>query len=382
MTEDNANFPIVKYLSKALCQSGHLKDKTIAWHCHLTILTELAAQAVLAAGARMILSECNSGTTQMEAVENLRKLGATVYLGTDSASHAAAKRVDIVADTGFVLIPEYLKADHKGLDDTGASEITTSGITSLRERQAKEKLPLTVVNINDGRLKSLIENFHGVGDGVVEALSLVLGAIGENLEGKLVGVAGYGRVGAGCAYHLKRAGARVQVIDKNPVQALTAHYDGFEITTLEDGLSRFDILVTATGCANLLGEEEWRQARENLLVANVGHRAEEVSPHLLKPEVKDPEEGTDGKIRGLKHYRFEGKRVALLTEGNPCNVALLTGSDEPTMIHLSTEILTWDHLAAHVSSMKNGESIIPLEVEERSAGLALKALGYDFFASL
>ncbi len=374
MTEDNPNFPIVKYLSEALCQSGHLKGKTIAWHCHLTILTELAAQAVFAAGAKMILSECNSGTTQMEAVENLRKLGATVFLGTESAKHASAKRADIVADTGFVLIPEYLKAAHKGLEDTGASEITTSGITVLREKQNKEKLPLTVVNINDGRLKSLIENFHGVGDGLVEALSLVLAAQGENLEGKLVGVAGYGRVGAGCAYHLKKAGARVQVIDINPVQALTAHYDGFELTTLEEGLGLLDILVTATGCAGLLGASEWRLARENLLVANVGHKPEEVSPHLLT--------SYESKIRGLKRYRFEGKSVSLLTDGNPCNVALLTGSDEPTMIHLSTEILTWDYLAAHVSTMKYGENAIPPEVEERAAGLALKALGYDFFASL
>ncbi len=371
--QDDPEFPIVEHLTKALKASGALKGKTIIWHCHLTLLTELAAQAVLAAGAKVIFSECNSGTTQIEAVQNLRSMDCPVYTGKDSTSHAIEHQADILADTGYVLIPAYITSAKSGV--IGASEITTSGILRLRQQ---EPPPFAVVNINDGTLKSLIENFHGVGDGLVEALDA---NIAGGLQSKKITVAGYGRVGAGCAYHLALAGAHVSVVEADPVRALTAHFDGYSLTDLTSALKTSDILVTATGQARLLNQEQYKIARDGIYIANVGHLAAEVSPEALEQLCSSKSSIS----RGLTSYELDSddykkdKSIYLFTDGNPVNVALLTGSDKPTMIHLVTEIFTWDFIAQNgpLASLSPGEMAIPAAVEKAASKVALAALGYQ-----
>lgn len=387
--QEDPDFPIVSRLTAALQTSGALKGKTIAWHCHLTLLTELAARAVVEAGARLVLSECNPATTQVEAVENLEKMGR-VFLGQDSAVQALASKPDILADTGFVLIPTYLSSlpPETGADIMGASEITTSGISKLRAYRGSFAFP--VFNINDGQIKSLIENFHGVGDGLLEALKLHDALVPQTR----VAVVGYGKVGAGCAHYLKANGARVAVVEIDPVAGLLAHFDGYELATLEQALASSHILVTATGTAGLLGKEHFLQAADGLLIANVGHLNSEVSPQVLESICEHKVE----KSNGLTEYHLKvpsptgeqcgSRRLALLTGGNPCNVALLTGSDAPTMLHLTTEILTWDYIASQCRPEKEkrlpsgiaGERSLPPDVETLAARIALDALGYQFYA--
>lgn len=387
--QEDPSFPIVSKLTAALQASGALKGKTVAWHCHLTLLTELAAGAVAKAGAKLIFSECNPATTQMEAVENLRKIGK-VFLGENSARQAAESKPDILADTGYVLIPTFLSSRPEEARTTllGASEITTSGITKLRaDRENQNSFP--VFNINDGQIKSLIENFHGVGDGLLEALRLQ----GAPIEQTRVAVVGYGKVGAGCAHYLKANGARVTVVEIDPVASLLAHFDGYELETLEEALKKSRILVTATGKAGLLGKEHYLRAADGILIANVGHLSSEVSPEVLEALCESKVE----KRNGLTQYHLKGSRetgasggsrIDLLTGGNPCNVALLTGSDAPTMLHLTTEILTWDYIAGHcrpgtkqeLPSGPGGECSLPPDVETLAARIALGALGYQFYA--
>lgn len=370
---DDPEFPIVARLTEALKASNALSGKTIIWHCHLTLLTELAAQAVLAAGAKIIFSECNSGTTQIEAVQNLRSMNCPVYTGKDSANHAIEHPADILADTGYVLIPAYIAQQKAAV--SGASEITTSGILRLRQM---DKPPFAVININDGTLKSQIENFHGVGDGLVEALDA---NIPGGLQAKKITVAGYGRVGAGCAYHLAQAGAEILVVETDPVRALTAHFDGFALTDLPSALKNSDILVTATGRPHLLDEEEYKIARDGIYIANVGHLAQEVSPEALL-RLSSSKSSIS---RGLTSYELDSddykkdKSIYLFTDGNPVNVALLTGSDKPTMLHLATEIFTWDFIAQNgaLGRLTPGEMAIPIEVENAASKVALAALGYQ-----
>ncbi|MBI5174037.1 MAG: hypothetical protein HY986_14240 [Candidatus Melainabacteria bacterium] len=387
--QEDPDFPIVSRLTAALQASGSLKGKTIAWHCHLTLLTELAARAVVAAGAELVLSECNPATTQMEAVENLQKMGQ-VFLGENSAVQALASKPDILADTGFVLIPTYLSSlPHEACPDImGASEITTSGISKLRTCSRSFGFP--VFNINDGQIKSLIENFHGVGDGLLEALKLH-DALAPQTQ---VAVVGYGKVGAGCAHYLKASGARVAVVEIDPVASLLAHFDGYGLKTLEQALESSRILVTATGKAGLLDREHFLMAADKLLIANVGHLSSEVSPQVLESLCERKVE----KSNGLTEYHLKvpkpagekpgSRRISLLTGGNPCNVALLTGSDAPTMLHMTTEILTWDYIASHCRPGKEerlpsgitGERSLPPDVETLAARIALDALGYQFYA--
>lgn len=367
-----SDFPIIEKLGGLLVERGFLKGKRIAWHCHLTTITAQAAQAVSRAGAELVFSECNVDTTQKEALAELATCGK-VFLGPDSRLSALKSNPHIIADTGFALSETYLEERqklfaHQEANLLGISEITTSGIARLRKRlKEKSDFHLPVLNINDGKLKTEIENFHGVGDGVVEILK-------DRLPDLMVVIVGYGAVGAGCARHLKDAGARVQVVELSAVRALMAHYDGFELTDLRKALGNSDVIVTATGRRQLLGEREWRQARHGLTVLNVGHDANEVSTDILR-KMADKISQAEG---GLSLYRLSQSplhEVALYTQGSPANVALLTGSEEPTLIHLTTEILGWDYLIEEQGRLPEGEIIIAPEVEERAASLALQALG-------
>jgi adenosylhomocysteinase len=262
----------------------------------------------------------------------------------------------------------------------GACEITTSGIARLRARGA---VPLPVVNINDGQLKTLIENFHGVGDGITDALFRLTGKM---LAGSPAAVVGYGRVGAGAAHYLRGNGACVRVVERDPVRQLAAHYDGFVLDTLERALADCCLLVTATGQTGVLGAREFQLAADGLLVLNVGHWPEEVDYEALKSMAA----ATRRLSKHLEEFTLPGsggrgaKRVLLAAGGSPVNVVLLSGSLEPTLIHLTTEMLCLSYLAGAArqgAALPHGEVAIPAEVERRSALLALHALGLQEYTS-
>ena len=365
----NHAFPVLSLLSQYLKRHGALQNIEIGWHCHLTGLTALAAEAVVGSGAKLALSECNPKTTDQSAVEYMRSFGAKVHLGLGGPAKILRTRPHIISDTGLVLTSQYLTNPCFPL--IGSCEITTAGILRLRSLPT---MPLPVVNINDCQLKTLIENFHGVGDGVMEALSILTGKM---WAGRKVAVAGYGRVGAGVAHYLRRAGAHVQVVEIDPVRCLIAHYDGFILAHLDEALSNSELLVTATGKKGLIGRREWLLAANGLLVVNVGHWSQEVEPDLLRQisETSYPNGIIEEFV--VKDALSGQKSVFLATGGSPANVVLESGSPEPTLIHLTTEILCLEYLM--LMQLKNnclpkGEIPVPHEVEEQASLLALKAL--------
>jgi adenosylhomocysteinase len=371
-------FPLIEKAAAALAADRTLSGVRIGWHCHLTWLTALAAEALTHAGAEILASECNPHTTERGAVEFMQKLGVHVFLGSDGPSLVLAERPYVISDTGLTLTSCYLESMSFPL--AGACEITTSGIARLRARGA---VPLPVVNINDGQLKTLIENFHGVGDGLIDALSRLTGKM---WAGTAAAVVGYGRVGAGVAHYLRGNGASVRVVERDPVRQLAAHYDGFVLNTLERALTDCRLLVTASGQAGVLGPREWQLAADGLLVLNVGHWPEEVDYDALKAMAAATrrlsaylEEFT------LPHSAGRGAKTVLLAAGgSPVNVALLSGSPEPTLIHLTTEMLCLAYLVSAVrqgAALPHGEVAIPAEVERRSALLALYALGLQEYTS-
>jgi adenosylhomocysteinase len=373
-TQSRQNFPIMDLLAEHLCQEGILAGRKIGWHCHLTSITLTAAEAAVKAGARLYLSQCNAATTMDSAVQGLMKLGVEVYTGEDCTARVLAHHPEILSDTGFVLCHDYIKMiASQALEDSvlAATEITSSGITRLRNLNRSNPIPFSVVNINGGELKSSIENFHGVGEGLLEALQMASGQ--SDFSDKLAVVAGYGQVGSGCAHYLHKSGARVKVLEADPVRALKAHYDGFPLTTMDKALEQGHILVTATGQLGLWQAKHFSQARDGLIVVNVGHDKDEVSPQLWQ------ESATRAVVANsaLTRYIFGDKSLYLVAGGNPANVALLTGSVEPTLIHLATEILTWEYLIGRAKALPTGENCLPRSVEEVAGRLALEALGYD-----
>jgi len=363
-------FPIMERLGVYLKGERFLDGLKIGWHCHLTWLTALAVEPLIFAGARLFMSECNPETTESDAVEDMRARGATIHLGPEACKGVLEACPEIASDTGLALLSAYLDGGHSGL--FGSCEITTSGVARLR---ALEDVPLPVVNINSGRLKSQVENFHGVGDGLIEALARLTGA---DWNGRRAAVVGYGRVGAGAAHYLKRAGVLTTVVETDPVLALTAHYDGHSLSTLDQALADSELLVTATGRAGLLGERQWRLARDGLLVMNVGHFADEVGLDALRSlAAASARAGAHLEEFLIRDERSE-RRVLVATGGHPVNVVLLTGAGEPTLLHLTTEALSLEYLARMRSmavDIQPGETPVPAEIERQASLLALGALG-------
>lgn len=364
-------FPLMEKLGHYLKKDGSLNGVKIGWHCHLTQLTLMTAEALVEGGAKLLLSEVNPATTDDDAVDGIRALGAKVFAGEESPDQVLAESPQFLTDTGFVIIDRYLSApaEKRRKSVVAASEITTSGIEKLRK---VENLPLPVVNINGGLLKARIENYHGVGDGVVDLLRRLTG---RSISGLNAIVVGYGAVGSGVAFHLRKEGGVVNVVDKDPVRRLIAHFDGYSVEDLESSLKKADIVVTATGKRHVIAKPQWQAARDGTIFINVGHWPEELDLPSLRALATST---VDLELKTARFHLNDGnggeKRIYVVADGNPANIVLLTGSVEPTLIHLATEALCLSYLAKTGTSLTNGEHPIPYEVEQNSSLLALEAL--------
>ncbi|HEY9791141.1 MAG TPA: NAD(P)-dependent oxidoreductase [Candidatus Obscuribacterales bacterium] len=370
----NFSLPILRELSVYLAEQGGLGGQTIGWHCHLTEITAATAAVIIESGAKLFVSECNPHTTNEGAVAYMQEIGAQVYIGPDSCLRVLEHKPLILADTGLELTRAYidLPADSEKDFVFAASEITTSGITALQELK---QVPIPVININDGYLKRSIENFHGVGDGVVDALFELTGRI---WAGRRVSVVGYGKVGAGVANYLKRMGADVWVVVDDPIERLIAHYDGYPVSDLSRAMRESQLVVTATGATNLVSRQQWMEAADGLLVMNVGHWSTELDLKALQVLSKSSRDV----LPHLREYTLAGdKRVLVVAEGSPANVVLLSGSPEPTLIHLTTEVLCMNYLIKLYQSKQTlpcGQATLPVEVERQASILALQALQLMF----
>jgi adenosylhomocysteinase len=366
-------FPIMAHLSDFLKSSRLFEGSRIGWHCHLTALTAAAARVFLESGCRLYMSECNRTTTDPAAVAFMESAGAAVYLGEDGPAAVLEHEPEIISDTGFVLSSCCLEKMTSGCrQPLAACEITTSGVQRMRSCGA---LPFPVININDCRLKTAIENYHGVGDGVSAALARLSGRL---WTGRRVAVVGYGQVGAGVADHMRRQQAQVQIVERDPVRRLLAHYDGFVLTDLQAALATCELVVTATGSKSVVSREEFLLCRDGLILMNVGHFAEEIDLKALRQLSRDKRE----LVKDLLEFEIgedaaAARKVYLAGGAGPANVVMLTGSPEPTLIHLATEILSCHYLLSCARKLSPGENPLPAEVEQQASLLALKSLGLD-----
>ncbi len=374
-------FPLLDLVSKKLKETGALQDIRLGWHCHLTEQTAVAVKAATDAGARVLLSECNPATTSDGAKSIMESYGARVFCGPNAIADLLSFEPQVLSDTGLVLIENYLRAQKVGEIGSvlAAQEITTSGIATL-DRLIDEgvKLAIPLLDINAGLLKERIENYHAVGQGVVEGLARL---IGRSMTGACALVVGYGAVGSGVAHYLRRDGLNTTVCEGDPVRRLIAHYDGFATFGSLDHsvpqLAHFDLIVTATGKRGLLGGNHWATMKDGVVVANVGHWREELDLEALAKLSK-------GHVRLNEHLeRFvlsdsgqaSERKIYVLTDGDPVNVVLLTGSPEPTLIHLSTELLALGFLSQNAHLLKPGKQSLPGSIEREVARLCLHAIG-------
>ena len=270
----NAFFPILPNLGNHWAAARPWEGLTIALNLHITTLTACLVRELSLGGGTFVLTATNPRTTDAASVALLRNLGFAVYTGTDLEDRhlqALDHEPHFLVDTGFDLIGTLLDRSRANLGGVrGAVEITRNGITRLRGRTG---VPFPVVNINDGRLKDKVENRHGVGEAIWQAVSL---STGIHLAGRRVLVVGYGPVGRGLARYATAAGMAVEVCDTDPVRRLFAHYDGYPTPTLREGLQRARLLVTATGRRDAVTLEHLAHARNDLVLVNAGHGGDEI----------------------------------------------------------------------------------------------------------
>lgn len=358
-------FPLLPTLGNRWAASRPWEGLTVGLHLHLTTLTASLVRELVLGGGRWIVSAANAATTDLGVVDYLRDMGITVYSGggrEDAVMETLDEEPHLFADVGFALGSAAVARGYR--PERGAIEITRSGITRLRDLPG---LDFPVMNINDGRLKPAVENRHGVGEGLWQAFTSLTGT---HLAGHRVAVIGYGPVGTGVAHYARAGGAMVEVFESDPVRRLIAHYDGFGTPASVEMLRRAQIIVTATGSPGSLPLSALEGARDGVVLINAGHGAHEIDVDALRREA----EGIDQVgPRVVRYRRPNGRHVVVLANGNPLNIVMNSGSQEPVLLHFAVLGLGLEWMVRNAPAA--GEVQLPAEIEAEAARVALTVLG-------
>jgi adenosylhomocysteinase len=364
-----------------------LTGARIAGCLHMTIETAVLIETLTALGAEVTWSSCNKFSTQDEAAAAIAKTGVPVYAWkgeTDeefdwcieqSLFFPSGEPLNMILDDGGDLtamvhqrFPELL-ADIRGL-----SEETTTGVHRLYQMHARGELKCPAINVNDSVTKSKFDNLYGcresLADGIKRATDIMI-------AGKVVVVAGYGDVGKGCAHSMKSLGARVIITEIDPIIALQAAMEGYEVTTMEDAMARGDIFVTATGCCDIIRPQHMEAMKNDAIVCNIGHFDIEIDMAWLEGQVKAK------KVKKLNikplvdRYTFaDGHSILILAEGRLVNLGCATGHPSFVMsTSFTNQVLAQLELWQNTDKYDLGVYTLPKALDEEVARLHLPKLG-------
>lgn len=365
-------YPILRRIGDRLAVDRPFEGRTVALHLHLTTLTAALVQELILGGGRWILSAANPATTDPGVVELLRDRDITVWSGrstSDGLEETLNAAPDLFADVGFALGAALQRRQPPGARPAVAGvEISRSGVNRLRTLDLASPLAFPVVNIDGGQLKPAIECRHGVGEGLWQAFTALTGV---HLAGRRVSVVGYGAVGTGVAAYARAAGASVTVIDRDPIRQLIAQYDGHRTSgtgrdALPEAFADARIVVTATGSRHALSLDDIRHLPDGAILLNAGHHNDEIDVLGLTRDAQEVDQvGTH-----LHRYRVDGRWRSVLAAGNPLNIVLNSGSQEPVLLHFTVLALTLDWLSRQ--QLAPGEHRVPLHIEQEAARFALQ----------
>mgnify|MGYP006237800661 FL=1 len=363
-----------------------LKGARIAGCLHMTIQTAVLIETLTALGADVTWSSCNIFSTQDHAAAAIAAAGIpvyawkgmneeefnwcieqTIFFGEDR------KPLNLILDDGGdltnMILDEFpeLAAGIKGL-----SEETTTGVHRLYERMQNGTLPLPAINVNDSVTKSKFDNKYGCKESAVDA---VRRATDIMLAGKRVVVAGYGDVGKGTVASFQGAGAIVTVTEIDPICALQASMDGFEVKKLETVIGNADIVVTATGNKDIVAERHFRAMKDKAIVCNIGHFDNEIDMAWLNDNYGDSKVEIKPQV---DKYTLEGKDIIVLAEGRLVNLGCATGHPSFVMSNSFTnQTLAQIELWKNADNYGNKVYMLPKHLDEKVARLHLEKLGVE-----
>jgi adenosylhomocysteinase len=363
-----------------------LKGARIAGCLHMTIQTAVLIETLTALGADVTWSSCNIFSTQDHAAAAIAAAGIpvyawkgmneeefnwcieqTIFFGEDR------KPLNLILDDGGdltnMILDEFpeLAAGIKGL-----SEETTTGVHRLYERMQNGTLPLPAINVNDSVTKSKFDNKYGCKESAVDA---VRRATDIMLAGKRVVVAGYGDVGKGTVASFQGAGAIVTVTEIDPICALQASMDGFEVKKLETVIGNADIVVTATGNKDIVAERHFLAMKDKAIVCNIGHFDNEIDMAWLNDNYGDSKVEIKPQV---DKYTVEGKDIIVLAEGRLVNLGCATGHPSFVMSNSFTnQTLAQIELWKNADNYENKVYMLPKHLDEKVARLHLEKLGVE-----
>lgn len=378
-----AEMPGLMSLRREFGEAKPLKGSRIAGCLHMTIQTAVLIETLVELGADVTWSSCNIFSTQDHAAAAVAAAGIPVYAWKGMTEEEfdwcieqtlfafdEGKPLNLILDDGGDLTnmvldryPELVK-DIKGL-----SEETTTGVHRLQQREENGTLPMPAINVNDSVTKSKFDNKYGCKESLVDAIRRATDVM---MAGKVAVVAGYGDVGKGSAASLKGAGARVIVTEVDPICALQAAMDGFEVKKMIDAVEEVDIVVTATGNKDIIGGIHFEKMKDKVIVCNIGHFDNEIdvkwlNENAVKEEIKPQVD---------KYTLSNGKDVILLAEGRLVNLGCATGHPSFVMSNSFTnQTLAQIELWTNAANYDNKVYTLPKHLDEKVARLHLAKIG-------
>jgi len=379
-----AEMPGLMSLREEYGDAQPLKGARIAGCLHMTIQTAILIETLQALGAEVTWSSCNIFSTQDQAAAAIAATGTAVYawkgmneeefdwcieqtlfFGDDK------KPLNMILDDGGDLTNMVLdRYPELAAGFNGLSEETTTGVHRLYERVKNGTLPMPAININDSVTKSKFDNKYGCKESAVDAIRRATDIM---LAGKRVTVCGYGDVGKGTAASFKGAGSIVTVTEIDPICALQAAMDGFEVKKLETVVANSDIIITTTGNKDIVRPEHFQAMKDKVIVANIGHFDNEIDvPYLNatseKVEIKPQ----------VDKYNINGKDIILLAEGRLVNLGCATGHPSFVMSNSFTnQTLAQMELWNNAKAYGNEVYMLPKHLDEKVAFLHLAKIGVE-----
>lgn len=381
-----AEMPGLMALRAEYGESKPLKGARIAGCLHMTIQTAVLIETLIELGAEVKWSSCNIFSTQDHAAAAIAAAGIGVFAWKGETVEEADwcieqtlffgsfdRPLNMILDDGgdltnivFDKYPELIQ-NIKGL-----SEETTTGVHRLYERMAKGTLPIPAININDSVTKSKFDNKYGCKESLVDAIRRATDVM---MAGKVAVVGGYGDVGKGSAASLRGAGCRVIVTEIDPICALQAAMDGYEVKKMIDAVKEADIIVTASGCRDLITGEHFKLMKDKAIVCNIGHFDIEIDVAWLNENYGN----TKVEIKPqVDLYTIDGHDVILLAEGRLVNLGCATGHPSFVMSNSFTnQVLAQMELWNNADKYENKVYVLPKHLDEKVARLHLKKIGVE-----
>jgi len=375
------HMPVLSALHKEVKRTQPFKGQRIALSIHLEAKTAYLCHVLKDGGAEMFITGSNPLSTQDDVAASLVESGMEVFASYGVSEDDYIRQIEavvesqptIIVDDGGDIINTMISRYSSLCENViGGCEETTTGVTRLRQLGNKDALPFPMIAVNDAKCKYLFDNRYGTGQSVWDGINRTTNLV---VAGKNVVVAGYGWCGKGVAMRGKGLGAQVIITEIDPIKAIEARMDGFQVMSMDQAASVGDVFITVTGCNKVIRKSHIEKMRNGALMCNAGHFNVEIDIPGLESMTK---EKVQSKVNIEEFHLKSGKTVYLLAEGRLVNLAAGDGHPAEIMdLSFSLQLLSIQYLIENGHNLENKVIEVPEYIDQRVAELKLSTWGYE-----